>query len=131
MLPLVSMRDALNDTKLFGAILAGESWSAWRVLLIASMGEQLTSAERIVFKELTGRDHEPGERVDELWCAMGRRSGKTRAVAVIVSYIAALCDFTDLLAPREVASLMVMSNTTDQAAKCLQYLRGIFSDVPR
>jgi hypothetical protein len=130
MRPIVSMRDALSDPKLFGSILPGESWAAWRVLLIAAMGEPLTSAERVIFKELTGRDHEPGERVEEFWAIIGRRGGKTRAVAVLASYLAALCDFTDLLAPGEIASLPILSNTTDQAAKCLQYLHGIFSDVP-
>ena len=33
------MRQALGDPDLFGAILAGESWATWRVLLIAIPGE--------------------------------------------------------------------------------------------
>ena len=32
----VTLRKALNDPKLLGTALAGDSWLAWRVLLIAA-----------------------------------------------------------------------------------------------
>ncbi len=126
----VTMRHALEDPDIFGTILAGESWNAWRILLIAAMGEALTDDERTIFTELTGRPQEPLQRVDELWCVIGRRGGKTRAIAVLAAYIAALVDWSDILAPGERASLPVMSASTWQAGKCMQYLRGIFTDVP-
>ena len=46
MKPTITLRKALTDTKLLGSVLAGESWRAWRVLLIAAMGEPLTDDER-------------------------------------------------------------------------------------
>ncbi len=55
MRPLVTMRAALGDPDLFGRVFAGESWAAWRVLLIATMGEALDDDERTVFEALTGR----------------------------------------------------------------------------
>jgi hypothetical protein len=128
--PLMTMRHALADDQMFGTILSGDSWAAWRVILIAAMGEPLTDDERVVFKELTGRDREPGERVDELWCVIGRRGGKTRAIATLAAYLAALCDFEDILAPGEIASLPILSNTLDQSQKCLEYLRGLFHGIP-
>jgi hypothetical protein len=124
------MRAALNDPHIFGSILPGESWNVWRVILIAAMGEPLDDAERVIFKEVTGREHEPLERVDELWMICGRRSGKTRAIAIWAAYIAALIDFTDVLAPGERASLPIMSNTMWQAQKAMSYLIGIFTEVP-
>ena len=42
MKPIVSMRRALEAPPLLGDVLAGDSWSAWRTLLIAIMGEALT-----------------------------------------------------------------------------------------
>jgi hypothetical protein len=72
MTPTVSIRDALNDTALLGSTLSGPSWEAWRVLLIASMGEKLTDDERVLFKTLTGREQEPLQRVEELCCVVGR-----------------------------------------------------------
>jgi hypothetical protein len=44
-LPLINEAEA----KLLGSVLAGKSWRAWRVLMIAAMGEALTDAERRAF----------------------------------------------------------------------------------
>jgi gluconate kinase len=76
MTPFVTLRRALSDTHLLGGALGGDSWLAWRVLLIAAMGEPLTDEERAFFAKLTGREREPGERVDELWCVIGRSASK-------------------------------------------------------
>jgi hypothetical protein len=129
MKPLVPMRAALSDPDLFGVVFAGESWSRWRILLIAAMGEALTDSERAVFKELTGRNHETGQRVDEFWAIVGRRGGKSRAIAVLAAYLACLVDYQDILAPGERASVLVMSASVWQAGKILQYLNGVFNAV--
>jgi hypothetical protein len=78
MKPLISMRAALSDPHIFGSVFDGLSWAKWRVLLIAAMGERLTPEERIIFRQLTGREREPGHRADEIWAIMGRRSGKQK-----------------------------------------------------
>ena len=46
-----SLRNALSDSNLLGRALAGESWAAWRALLLASMGEKLRPAELEHYKE--------------------------------------------------------------------------------
>lgn len=130
MKPLIPIRTALEHPDFFGCILGGPSWAAWRTLLIGAMGEELSSEEREVFAELTGRVCEPGARVDELWCVIGRRGGKTRAVASLGAYIAALCDWRDVLAPGEIATLPILSNTTEQSGKALEYLKGMFGAIP-
>ena len=91
------MRRALSDRHLLGAVLGGDSWLAWRVLLIAAMGEALTDDERSIFAKLTGREREPGERVDELWCVIGRRGGKSRAIAALLVYLATMVDYRSQL----------------------------------
>ena len=78
--PAISLRKALADPALLGGVLAGRSWSAWRTLLIASMGEALIDAEREVFQRLTGREREPLRRVDEFVGVIGRRGGKSREI---------------------------------------------------
>jgi len=93
MTPFVTMRRALSDEHLLGAVLGGDSWLAWRILLIAAMGEALTDEERAIFAKLTGREREPGERVDELWCVIGRRGGKSRAIAALLVYLATMVDY--------------------------------------
>ena len=95
--PLVTMRRALSDSSLLGRALEGDSWRAWRILLIALMGEPLDDAERVIFERLTGRATEPLERVEEFW-AVGRRGGKSRAAAVLSVYLACLFDYAGVLA---------------------------------
>jgi hypothetical protein len=60
-LPLVSMREALRRPEYFGAVLAGDSWANWRVLLVAIAGEGLDEAEAGAFKGLSGRTGAPTE----------------------------------------------------------------------
>ena len=75
MRPSVTIRDALADPALLGSVLPGESWVAWRVLMIAAMGEALTDCEREMFARLTGREREPLRRVEEFEVVVGRRGG--------------------------------------------------------
>ena len=76
MKPTITLRKALADKKLLGGVLAGDSWLAWRTLMIAAMGERLTDDERTTFTKLTGREREPLQRVEELEAVVGRRGGK-------------------------------------------------------
>ena len=46
MRPTVSLRKALADKGLLGNVLDGDSWAAWRILMIAAMGEALSDDER-------------------------------------------------------------------------------------
>src|SRR6476620_7743722 len=102
MKPKVPLRQALNDERLLGNVLVGDSWDGWKVLLIAAMGEPLISdEERAIFTKLTGREREPLQRVHEFEAVVGRRGGKSRATATLASYIAGLCDHRDALARGE------------------------------
>ena len=83
MTPSISLRKALADPQLLGGALPGSSWRNWRMLLIAAMGERLTVPERKRFTKLTGRKREPGRRVEEFVAAVGRRGGKSRALATL------------------------------------------------
>ena len=131
MKPLVSMRAALGDDDLLGKALKGESWSAWRTMLIAAMGEPLLDDERQVFAELTGgREREPGEPVEEFHAVVGRRSGKTKAAATAAVYLAALCDHSGQLAAGERAVLPLLSATTWQASRAFNLIRGVFMGAP-
>jgi hypothetical protein len=92
MTPQVTMRAALADPALLGNVLAGPSWQAWHVLLMAAMGEKLTRPERQLFTRFTGREREPNQRIEEAAFIIGRRGGKDRAASVLASYFATLID---------------------------------------
>ena len=111
-------------------MLAGDSWAAWRVLLIAIVGEELTEDERAIFTALTGRDREPLEPVEEFWAVIGRRGGKTRAMAVLAAYLAACVDHRNSLAPGERGVIPLLAASVQQAANAFDFVEGIFAVAP-
>jgi len=130
MRPSISLRKAFADPNLLGDALPGPTWRAWRVLLIAAMGEKLTNDERAIFTKLTGREHEPLQRVHDLAIVASRRGGKSRAMAVLAVYLSALCDHHDVLAPGERGVLLCVALDEKVAAIVLGYALAVFDGSP-
>ena len=128
--PSFTMREALADPQLLGSVLADDSWRTWRIMLIAAMGEPLTRSERQSFSSLTGRKHEPSERVEEFWAIVGRRGGKSRAMAVLASYISGLCDHADALSPGERGIVLCIAPDQKQAGIRLDYAEAALHATP-
>ena len=93
----------------WGNSLGGDSWHAWRSLLLAAMGEELKPDELTIFKKFTGRDNPPPHRIDEFWCAIGRRGGKSRAMSALAVYLAGLCDYKDKLVRGEKGVVLLLA----------------------
>jgi hypothetical protein len=129
MIPRVTMRAALSDTALLGSVLAGDSWLAWRTLLIAAMGEALTDDERPIFKQFTNRETEPRQRVEEFVAVKGRRGGGSRAASVLATYIAGLCQHPALVRG-ERGVLLCIAADQRQADVILDYTEANFRDTP-
>lgn len=123
------MREALADPELLGGTMVGPSWAPWKALLIAMMGEPLTGNERVLFSQLTGRDVEPLERVEEFWGIIGRRGGKSRAMSVLAAYLAGCVDHSENLAMGERGKLPILAATTLQARICFGYIAAIFTHI--
>lgn len=128
MTPTVTLRKALTDPKLLGSVLAGETWRAWCVLLIAAMGEPLTDDERAIFTALTGRAREPLQRIEELIAVVGRRGGKSRAMATLATYIAGLCKHPLVRGERGV--LLSIAPDQRQSSIVLGYTVAAFEASP-
>ncbi len=125
MIPTTPIRKALNDPQLFGNVLSGDSWASWRILLIAAMGEPLTPDERVIFKQLTGRDRErPFERVEELRASLpagaAARAGQRQRWP---AYLAGLCEHKYLPVPGETGVLLCVAPDTTQARIVLKLRR--------
>jgi hypothetical protein len=127
-IPRITLRRALSDPQLLGRTLDGESWQSWRALLMAAMGEELTENEREIFSKLTGRECEPRQGVEELVCVVGRRGGKSRAVATLACYIAGLCEHN--LAPGERGVALLIAPDQRQAKIALDYATAAFETSP-
>jgi hypothetical protein len=129
MKPRISLRRALADKNLLGGILDGPSWRPWRILLIAAMGEPLDDEERAIFTELTGRQQEPLRRVEEFVGVIGRRGGKSRAIAVLAVYLAALCEWPNLV-DGETGVVLCVAPDMAQAGICLTYAASVLQGSP-
>lgn len=127
---IVTLRQALSDNQYFGEQLAGESWAAWRPLMYAIMGEPLEPDELAIFERLTQRPSAPAEPVREFVGVIGRRGGKTRALAVLAAYIATCIDHRRILAPGEIGQLPFLAQTKDQAASGFNFLCGAIGSSP-
>jgi hypothetical protein len=124
-----SLRDALTDPALLGHVLRGPSWLPWRTLLIAAMGEALiTDDERAIFTQLTGRVRETLQRCNEVEAVVGRRGGKTTAMAALATYIAACCDHSDALARGETGVLLCVAQDTRVAKKIIDFVEANLTD---
>jgi hypothetical protein len=128
MTPTISIRKALADKKLLGSVLAGDSWQPWRTLLIAAMGEKLNDEERATFTALTGRPTEPGQRVEELVAVIGRRGGKSRAMALLAAYVGGLCKHQ--LVRGETGVVLLIAPDQRQAKIALDYCAAALEQSP-
>jgi hypothetical protein len=129
MKPSIPLRAALADPQLLGGTLVGDSWKAWRTLLIAAMGEPLDDTERAIYKKLTQRDREPSRRVEEFVGVIGRRGGKSRAISVLASYIAGLCEHPALVSG-ERGVLLIIAPDQRQAQIILDYITATLEASP-
>ena len=119
-----SLRESLCDPDLLAHAIPGPSWATWRTLFIAAFGEKLTAAERKTFTKFTGRKHEPLKRVGQFAAVAGRRAGKTQAIAAAGTYLAAVCDHRDVLAPGETGVLLSLAQDQRIAKKILDYIES-------
>ena len=73
---LFTLRDALSEPRLLGggAGLGGDSWAAWRAILLASVGEPLTEAEAATFQRTDPACATRPSRAAAVGC--GRQKGR-------------------------------------------------------
>jgi hypothetical protein len=61
---------------------------------------------------------EPLKRVEEFWAAIGRRGGKSRAIALLVVYVALLVDHSASLLVGERGVVLVLAQNVRQRGWC-------------
>ena len=129
MKPIVSMRRALEDPRLLGDVLAGDSLGRMAHAADRNHGRSAHGQERVTFTALTGRDHEPGRRSKNSGPSSAVVAEKRRAMAVLAAYIAALCEHPDL-SPANAASSRSSPSRKKQAGVAFSYLAAIFAKPP-
>lgn len=127
---MITIRDLMTDTALFGDQFGGDSFEAWRTLLSGFYGLPLSDAELSHWQDITGRQSAPQFAHDELWLAIGRRGGKTQNAALLAVYEACFRDHQHKLAPGEVATTLVMAADRKQARSVFRYITGMMNQNP-
>jgi hypothetical protein len=119
---------AIDDRNLLGAsIRDAESWKPWRALLAAAFGLPLSSDELALYRRCTGRRVPPGAPAAYLWLVIGRRGGKSFAMALTACYLAAFRDWPAKLSPGERAVILLVAGDREQAKILHRYIAGILA----
>ncbi len=121
---------ALDDPALFRPLFPPETWRAWRAFLAALFGLPMTDGEADTFRHHTGRETVPTAPFREAALIVGRRGGKSRALALIATYLATFIDYSPFVAPGEAPTIAVIAADRKQARVILSYIVGLLHEVP-
>src|SRR5437867_11948535 len=89
--------DAITDPLIFGPWYTPlANWRPWLVAIKAIYGLKMDAPERRLFRQMFGERSAPTQQAAEALILAGRGAGKTQISATIVSYMAALCDWSHL-----------------------------------
>ena len=124
----MNILEALDDPNLLGAsIRDAESWKPWKGLLAAAFGLPLDPYQAELFRQCTGRRVPSSAPAAYLWLVIGRRGGKSFAMALIAVYLAAFRDWRKYLSPGERAIVLLVAADREQAKILHRYCQGILS----
>ena len=126
-----TIEDALTDPQLLGAALGQiKSWSTWLATLKAAFGLKLNRTERRAFASVAGSRKPPRRMARELWCVIGRRSGKSRMAAALAVFLAVFVDHSARLSKGEIGYVLVLAPTVSQARLIFNYARAFIEASP-
>src|SRR5262249_51245664 len=95
----------------------------------ALFGLPMTPADRVVYRQCTGRDEPPEGGARESWLICGRRAGKSFVLALIAVFLACFCDWAPYLAPGERGTIMIIAADKRQARTMHRYAVALLRDV--
>jgi hypothetical protein len=98
-----------------------ETWAAWFTFLRVLFGDKLSAADLELFHRCTGRTDVPGDGFREAYLICGRRSGKSRMLAMIAVFIAVFRDWSPYLSPGERGTVMILSADRKQSRAIFNY----------
>lgn len=117
--------EALDDSDLLGPHFRGSTWDAWRAFLAALFGLPMDDAQLGAYRAHTGRQEPPTAPFRETALICGRRGGKSRILALVAVFLATVPDYSDRLAPGEVATIAVIAADRRQARGIFRFISGL------
>ncbi len=100
---------ALDDPTVFRGVIRDRStWGAWGGFLKALFGLSMDDTEAETFRACTGRVTLPTAAFAVAWLVIGRRGGKSFALALIAVFLACFVDYRPYLATGERATIVIV-----------------------
>ena len=123
--PSITILDLMTDPHLLGWAFQGESWSVWRVFLAALFALPMTKAEAEIYLRHTDRHYQNDLAAAVTYAVLvcGRRSGKSRILALIGIFIAVFCDWRPYIAPGAASAAPGEGCSASGAARLRLYSR--------
>lgn len=122
---------ALRDQQLFAPYFRpAESWAAWEAVLRVLFGLALSAEDLALLERCAGRKQAFSGALTEAWLLCGRRSGKSRILALIAVILACFKDYSRLVSAGERVVIMVLAVDRDQAQVIFGYARALIADTP-
>jgi hypothetical protein len=121
--------DSMDDPRLFAKtfkrrLFQKDSWAAWKVFLSALFGLPMDKVQREIFYKHTHRRDIPSKPFREAFLVCGRRAGKSIVSALCAVFCACFVDHSDVLAPGERGTVMILSSDRAQAKIIYGYILG-------
>ncbi len=128
--PAFTLLNALDDPELFAGMFAGPSWEPWRSFLAGLFALPMTDDQAALFRHHTGRSELPSRPFREACLVCGRRSGKSRVLALTSVWLATAINYSAHTAPGETLVAAIIAADRRQAKVLLGYIVGLLRAVP-
>jgi hypothetical protein len=100
-----------------------QTWVPWFSFLRVLFGLKPTKDDIELFQACTSRSDAPMDGFSQAWLCCGRRSGKSRMLAMIAAYLAVFRDWSPYLSPGEIPTVMVIAADRKQSRVIFRYCR--------
>ena len=120
--------EALTDINLLGAAVKDQaSFAPWRAMMGAAFGLPLDADQLELYRQCTNRTSPPSDQFKSLFLVIGRRGGKSAAMALMAVYLAVFRDWRPKLTVGERAVVLLVAGDRDQAKILYRYIVGILN----
>jgi len=129
----MNLLDAVDDPRLLAhAVRDPATWRAWRVMFAAMLGAPppTDEADMALYRLCTGRTKWPTKPFRKTWLIIGRRGGKSLAMALQAVFAAVFSDYRPYLGPGEKPTVMLIAADRKQARVAMRYVRGLLEGSP-
>jgi len=104
-------------------------WITWFTFLRTMFGLKLLDPQLDIYQKCTGRKKPTQRAVQEAYLICGRRSGKSRVLALMAVFLACFVDWRPCLAPGERGTIILVATDRKQARVMFRYIEAFLKQT--